>query len=74
MSPEISSSSFLPYTLFPQVLRPRLKETRIPQLNNRIFKNTFVMYLYSEMVEVFVGNFNTKNLSILRGIYKLRVP
>lgn len=32
------------------------------------------MYLYSEMVEVFVGNFNTKNVSILRGIYKLRVP
>lgn len=32
------------------------------------------MYFSSEMVEVFVGNFNTKNVSILRGIYKLKVP
>lgn len=31
------------------------------------------MYLYSEMVEVFVWNFNTKNVSILQDIYKLRV-
>lgn len=33
------------------------------------------MYLYSEMVEVLAWNFYTKKVvSILRGIYKLRVP
>lgn len=32
------------------------------------------MYLYSETVEVLVWNFNKKNVSILRGIYKLKVP
>lgn len=43
MSHEASSPSFIPYTLFPQVLRPRLGETRVLQLNNRISLKIFLL-------------------------------
>lgn len=62
------------HTLFPQVLSPKLGETRVFQLNCRISLNFFFLNLYSEMVEVVVWNLHTKNVNVLRGIYKLKVP